>query len=124
MTAEWESRLEALSLRELTYQHFMEPMTLSLRQLVSKVGALNFQGLQGMGKAPIKRRGRVKKTLSVRLTDPNQSQLTLTVRQIFNSQCLMRSAKTSGKQVLSESRSCQPQDTPACHFQMHWLSGR
>lgn len=56
MTAQWEAQLNAISQRELRYQHFMDPMTHTLRQLVAEVSNVRFDGLSGKGKAPVKRR--------------------------------------------------------------------
>ena len=54
MTANWESQLEAICQREISYGHFMQPMTQGLHQLIADVGSVEFTGLQGMGKAPKK----------------------------------------------------------------------
>lgn len=54
MTANWESQLEAICQREISYGHFMQPMTQGLQQLITDVGAVEFRGLQGLGKAPKK----------------------------------------------------------------------
>jgi DNA topoisomerase-3 len=54
MTANWESQLEAICQREISYGHFMQPMTQGLQQLITDVGSVEFTGLQGMGKAPKK----------------------------------------------------------------------
>ena len=67
MTAHWESQLEAISQREMKYNHFMQPMTQSLQQLIEEVGTVRFQGLQGKGGTMQKRRS--KKT-SVRRKAP------------------------------------------------------
>lgn len=52
MTAHWESQLEAISQREINYQHFMAPMTQGLGQLIDEVSAVEFRGLRGLGKPP------------------------------------------------------------------------
>jgi DNA topoisomerase-3 len=52
MTAHWESQLEAISQREINYQHFMTPMTQGLGQLIDEVSAVEFRGLKGLGKPP------------------------------------------------------------------------
>ena len=54
MTAHWESQLEAICQREISYGNFMQPMTQGLQQLINDVGAVEFSGLQGLGKAPKK----------------------------------------------------------------------
>ncbi|MEZ5536366.1 MAG: DNA topoisomerase III [Thiolinea sp.] len=54
MTAHWESQLEAISQRQIAYAQFMQPMTQGLAQLIDEVGAVDFRGLQGMGKAPVR----------------------------------------------------------------------
>ncbi len=60
MTAHWESQLEAICQREISYGNFMQPMTQGLQQLINDVGAVEFSGLQGLGKAP-KKWGKKKK---------------------------------------------------------------
>ncbi len=60
MTAHWESQLEEICQREISYGHFMQPMTQGLQQLINDVGAIKFSGLQGLGKAP-KKWGKKKK---------------------------------------------------------------
>ncbi|WP_293266504.1 DNA topoisomerase III [Neptunomonas sp.] len=60
MTAHWESQLEAISQREMKYENFMAPMTESLHRLIEDVSHVQFQGLKGQGKAPIKKRRRKK----------------------------------------------------------------
>jgi len=54
MTAHWESQLEAICQREISYGHFMQPMTQGLQQLINDVSGVEFTGLQGLGKAPKK----------------------------------------------------------------------
>ena len=54
MTAHWESQLEAICQCEISYGHFMQPMTQGLQQLINDVGAVEFSGLQGLGKTPKK----------------------------------------------------------------------
>ena len=56
MTAQWEAQLNAISLRELAYQGFMAPMQHSLKQLIVDVSGVQFDGLQGQGKAAFKPR--------------------------------------------------------------------
>ena len=60
MTAHWESQLEAICQREISYGNFMQPMTQGLQQLINDVGSVEFSGLQGLGKAP-KKWGKKKK---------------------------------------------------------------
>ncbi|RUM42805.1 MAG: DNA topoisomerase III, partial [Desulfocapsa sp.] len=50
MTAHWESQLDAISLRTISYARFMQPMIQDLRRLVDDVNQVDFQGLQGLGK--------------------------------------------------------------------------
>ena len=54
MTAHWESQLEAICQLEISYGNFMQPMTQGLQQLINDVRAVEFSGLQGLGKAPKK----------------------------------------------------------------------
>jgi len=56
MTAQWEAQLNAISQRELGYQGFMAPMQQSLNQLIVDVSRVQFEGLQGQGKAAFKPR--------------------------------------------------------------------
>ncbi len=60
MTAHWESQLEAICQREISYANFMQPMTQNLQQLINDVSAIEFSGLQGLGKAS-KKWGKKKK---------------------------------------------------------------
>ena len=57
MTAHWESQLEAIYQREMRYDHFMQPMTEGLQQLIDDVESVEFSGLRGLGKPP-KQRGK------------------------------------------------------------------
>ena len=52
MTAHWESQLEAIAQKRMSYNEFMTPMLAGLQQLVEHVGQIRFTGLQGQGKAP------------------------------------------------------------------------
>ena len=58
MTAHWESQLEAISQREMKYGQFMQPMVEGLNQLIDEVSGVQFQGLQGLGKSPFKKRSK------------------------------------------------------------------
>ena len=60
MTAQWESQLNAISQRELTYPQFMHTMTHNLNQLIDATSGVVFNGLKGKGKAFVKRRGKRK----------------------------------------------------------------
>jgi DNA topoisomerase-3 len=66
MTAQWESQLEAISKRELRYNHFMEPMTNTLSTLIEQVSSVSFDGLRGKGsRSKVKRKsGATKKRTS------------------------------------------------------------
>ena len=63
MTAHWESQLEAISEKRISYQQFMTPMLDGLAMLVDQVGQIRFSGLQGQGKAP-RRKKTVKRSSS------------------------------------------------------------
>ena len=52
MTAHWESQLEAIAEKRMSYNQFMTPMLDGLNRLVDQVGQIRFAGLQGHGKAP------------------------------------------------------------------------
>ena len=54
MTAQWESQLEAICQRKISYGNFMQPMTQGLQQLINDVGTVEFSGLNGLGKSPKK----------------------------------------------------------------------
>lgn len=56
MTAQWESQLNAISQRNLAYPQFMQPMTHTLKQLISDSSGVVFDGLKGKGKTFVKRR--------------------------------------------------------------------
>jgi DNA topoisomerase-3 len=60
MTAHWESQLEAISQKQMSYAQFMQPLTQGLTQLIAEVGAVDFRGLRGMGKAKVVRTGKQK----------------------------------------------------------------
>ncbi len=66
MTAQWESTLEAISLRKVNYESFMTPLTNSLGQLITQSLAGLPQGLRGIkASKPTyrkKRKPRAKKT--------------------------------------------------------------
>ena len=56
MTAHWESQLEAISLRQMSYGQFMQPMTQELSQVIDEVSQVEFRGLKGLGKSPFSKR--------------------------------------------------------------------
>ncbi|HZJ92455.1 MAG TPA: DNA topoisomerase III [Thiopseudomonas sp.] len=58
MTAHWESQLEAISEKRMSYNQFMTPMLDGLNVLVHQVGSIRFEGLRGQGKAPVFRKKR------------------------------------------------------------------
>ncbi|MDY0250458.1 MAG: DNA topoisomerase III [Pseudomonas sp.] len=62
MTAHWESQLEAIAEKRMSYKQFMMPMLDGLHQLVEHVGQIKFTGLQGQGKAPSRRKKSVKRS--------------------------------------------------------------
>lgn len=49
MTAQWESQLDGISLRELRYDHFMTSMVQTLSGLIEDVRHVRFDGLAGKG---------------------------------------------------------------------------
>lgn len=53
MTAHWESQLEAISEKRMSYNQFMSPMLDGLNLLVKQVSHIRFEGLRGHGKAPV-----------------------------------------------------------------------
>ncbi|MDY0206717.1 MAG: DNA topoisomerase III [Pseudomonas sp.] len=56
MTAHWESQLEAIAEKRMSYNQFMMPMLDGLSLLVNQVGNIRFEGLQGQAKAAASRR--------------------------------------------------------------------
>jgi len=56
MTAHWESQLEAISDKRMSYGQFMQPLTEGLRALIGEVEIQNFTELKGLGKKPAYRR--------------------------------------------------------------------
>ena len=52
MTAHWESQLDAICQREISYGHFMQPMMQCLQQLIDDVESVEFSSLKGLGKEP------------------------------------------------------------------------
>lgn len=55
MTAHWESQLEAIAEKRMSYNEFMTPMLDGLNSLIEQVRQIRFNGLQGHGKAPRRR---------------------------------------------------------------------
>lgn len=55
MTAHWESQLEAIAEKRISYNEFMTPMLDGLNSLIEHVRQIRFNGLQGHGKAPRRR---------------------------------------------------------------------
>ncbi|MGO4999290.1 DNA topoisomerase III [Oceanisphaera sp. W20_SRM_FM3] len=51
MTAHWESQLDAIAEKRISYQQFMTPMLSGLDLLISQVDKIEFTGLKGHGKA-------------------------------------------------------------------------
>lgn len=66
MTAHWESQLESINQREMTYNNFMQPLTIQLNQLVQNVQSIDFQALKGKGKTSFKSKTGRKSTQSRR----------------------------------------------------------
>ncbi|NQY07576.1 MAG: DNA topoisomerase 3, partial [Flavobacteriaceae bacterium] len=62
MTAHWESQLESINQREMTYNNFMQPLITQLNQLVENVQHISFQALQGKGKSAYKAKTKRKST--------------------------------------------------------------
>lgn len=56
MTAHWESQLEAIADKRMSYGQFMTPMLSGLDQLVYQVSNIQFEGLKGHGKPFRKKR--------------------------------------------------------------------
>ncbi|MCZ2723200.1 DNA topoisomerase [Marinomonas sp. 15G1-11] len=56
MTAHWESQLEAISEKRISYHHFMTPLITGLSQLIHEVEQVSFSGMNGMGKKFTKRK--------------------------------------------------------------------
>lgn len=61
MTAHWESQLEAIAQKHISYNQFMAPMLDGLHKLIEQVSQIRFSGLQGQGKPPRRRRSAAKK---------------------------------------------------------------
>ncbi|MGB5853710.1 MAG: DNA topoisomerase III [Oceanisphaera sp.] len=59
MTAHWESQLEAISEKNMSYSQFMQPMLAGLNMLINQVNSIHFTGLKGHGKAPRRRKKRI-----------------------------------------------------------------
>lgn len=64
MTAHWESQLEDISQKRLKYGQFIEPLTSGLKQLIGEVDGADFQSLKGLGKKPVQRKRRKRKSPS------------------------------------------------------------
>lgn len=52
MTAHWESTLNAISLRETSYDHFMQPLNAQLHQLIQQSGNGSVTALRGVAAPP------------------------------------------------------------------------
>lgn len=63
MTAHWESQLEAIAEKRISYKQFMTPMLDGLNSLVEQVATIRFTGLQGQGKAPVRRKKAIKRSV-------------------------------------------------------------
>lgn len=63
MTAHWESQLEAIAEKRMSYKQFMTPMLDGLNSLVEQVAMIRFAGLQGQGKAPVRRKKAIKRSV-------------------------------------------------------------
>ena len=62
MTAHWESQLEAISEKRMSYNQFITPMLDGLNRLVEQVGQIRFTGLQSHGKSPLRRKRKLKRS--------------------------------------------------------------
>jgi DNA topoisomerase-3 len=62
MTAHWESQLEAISEKTMSYDQFMQPLTAGLNGLINQVSGVSFAGMKGLGK-PFKKRKATKRRL-------------------------------------------------------------
>lgn len=56
MTAHWESQLEAIAEKRMSYNQFMDPMLVGLNNLIQHVAQIHFTGLKGRGKLPHRKR--------------------------------------------------------------------
>ncbi|MBO1519228.1 DNA topoisomerase III [Oceanisphaera pacifica] len=65
MTAHWESQLEAIADKRMSYGQFMNPMLDGLAQLVHQVSDIAFSGLKGHGK-PFRKKRKPRATSSPR----------------------------------------------------------
>ena len=62
MTAHWESQLEAISEKTMSYDQFMQPLTAGLNGLINQVSGVSFASMKGLGK-PFKKRKATKRRL-------------------------------------------------------------
>ncbi len=62
MTAHWESQLEAIAEKRMSYNQFMNPMLEGLNNLIQHVGRIHFAGLKGHGKAPRRRKAAARRS--------------------------------------------------------------
>lgn len=60
MTAHWESQLESISQKKLSYPQFMDPLIGQLNQLTQQINTMTFSGLKGLGK-PFKKKSKYKR---------------------------------------------------------------
>jgi DNA topoisomerase-3 len=61
MTAHWESQLESISEKSMTYDQFMQPLTEDLSGLINQVTGVSFTGMKGLGKPFTQRKTTTKK---------------------------------------------------------------
>lgn len=72
MTAHWESQLDSINQREISYNKFMQPLIIQLYQLVENVQSIHFKSLQGKGKKMYK--AKTKKPTKPRRLKNNKSE--------------------------------------------------
>lgn len=70
MTAHWESQLEAIAEKRMSYQQFMSPMLDGLNVLINQVNNIAFTGLKGHGK-PFRKQRKSKAAPSTKRRAPS-----------------------------------------------------
>lgn len=71
MTAHWESQLEAIAEKRISYGQFMTPMLDGLELLINQVNTIEFSGLKGHGK-PFRKQRKSKAAPSARRRAPSK----------------------------------------------------
>lgn len=76
MTAEWESQLEAISQREISYEHFMQPLQQTLQQLIVDLSQTQIRVPASAAKPQARRRRKAAATPKTRARSTGSAKIT------------------------------------------------